>query len=94
MLPWGNVEHDGTGMMTSLCDDVIDTPTIQDHFTNDQYQELVDPAKLEYKQRRENSIFFEVCSTVASHTHHDGSPAPIGGWAISSYDPASFQRGR
>lgn len=33
---------------------------VQDHFTNDQYQELVDPAKLEYKQRSENSIFFEV----------------------------------
>jgi len=34
--------------------------TKQDYFTNDQYQELVDPDKLEYSQRKENSIFFEV----------------------------------
>ncbi|KAJ4448291.1 hypothetical protein ANN_10305 [Periplaneta americana] len=31
-----------------------------DHFTNDQYHELVDPATLTYTQRNENSIFFEV----------------------------------
>ncbi|KAK3514779.1 hypothetical protein QTP70_030670 [Hemibagrus guttatus] len=29
-------------------------------FTNDQYQELVDPASLTYETRAENSIFFEV----------------------------------
>ncbi|KAK2845413.1 hypothetical protein Q7C36_010267 [Tachysurus vachellii] len=29
-------------------------------FTNDQYQELVDPASLSYQTRSENSIFFEV----------------------------------
>ena len=33
---------------------------VQDFFTNDQYQELVDPENLVYEQRRENSIFFEV----------------------------------
>ena len=33
---------------------------VQDHFTNDQYQELVDPDNLMYEQRSENSIFFEV----------------------------------
>lgn len=33
---------------------------VQDYFTNDQYQELVDPEHLVYSQRRENSIFFEV----------------------------------
>lgn len=33
---------------------------VQDHFTNDQYQELVDPENLVYEQRNENSIFFEV----------------------------------
>ena len=33
---------------------------VQDFFTNDQYQELVDPENLVYDQRRENSIFFEV----------------------------------
>lgn len=33
---------------------------VQDHFTNEQYQELVDPENLVYEQRRENSIFFEV----------------------------------
>ena len=32
----------------------------QDHYTNDQYQELVDPANLAYAERSENSIFFEV----------------------------------
>ena len=33
---------------------------VQDHFTNDQYQELIDPENLVYEQRSENSIFFEV----------------------------------
>ena len=33
---------------------------VKDHFTNDQYQELVDPDSLVYEQRSENSIFFEV----------------------------------
>ncbi|XP_077998858.1 DNA polymerase epsilon catalytic subunit A-like [Glandiceps talaboti] len=33
---------------------------VKDFFTNDQYQELVDPANLTYLQRNENSIFFEV----------------------------------
>lgn len=33
---------------------------VKDYFTNDQYQELVNPATLEYKLRSENSIFFEV----------------------------------
>ena len=32
----------------------------KDFFTNDQYQELVDPVTMEYKVRSENSIFFEV----------------------------------
>jgi hypothetical protein len=32
----------------------------QDHFTNDQYHELVQPETLTYTQRSENSIFFEV----------------------------------
>lgn len=34
--------------------------SIQDHFTNDQYFELVDPEGKRYEQRSENSIFFEV----------------------------------
>lgn len=34
--------------------------SIQDHFTNDQYFELKDPAAKTYEQRAENSIFFEV----------------------------------
>ncbi|GLG99117.1 DNA polymerase epsilon catalytic subunit [Gryllus bimaculatus] len=33
---------------------------VKDHFTNDAYHELVNPKTLEYKQRSENSIFFEV----------------------------------
>ena len=33
---------------------------VQDYFTNDQYQELVDLENLIYEQRSENSIFFEV----------------------------------
>ncbi|XP_052253908.1 DNA polymerase epsilon catalytic subunit A-like [Dreissena polymorpha] len=33
---------------------------VKDFFTNDQYQELVDPETMEYKVRSENSIFFEV----------------------------------
>ena len=33
---------------------------VKDYFTNDQYQELVDPDNLVYHQRSENSIFFEV----------------------------------
>ena len=33
---------------------------VHKHFTNSQYQELVDAETLEYKQRSENSIFFEV----------------------------------
>lgn len=33
---------------------------VKDHFTNDQYHELVDPDTLFYEQRSENSIFFEV----------------------------------
>lgn len=32
----------------------------QEGFTNDQYQELQDPASLTYITRSENSIFFEV----------------------------------
>ena len=32
----------------------------QDFFTNDQYQELVDPNSMTYTVRSENSIFFEV----------------------------------
>ncbi|KAF9822927.1 hypothetical protein SFRURICE_012081, partial [Spodoptera frugiperda] len=33
---------------------------VKDHFTNDQYYELVDPVEKKYEQRAENSIFFEV----------------------------------
>ena len=33
---------------------------VKDNFTNDQYQELVDPDDLVYEQRSKNSIFFEV----------------------------------
>ncbi|XP_071842244.1 DNA polymerase epsilon catalytic subunit A-like isoform X2 [Apostichopus japonicus] len=33
---------------------------VYDHYTNDQYQELTDPARLQYTVRNENSIFFEV----------------------------------
>ncbi|XP_064470762.1 DNA polymerase epsilon catalytic subunit A-like [Ornithodoros turicata] len=33
---------------------------VQEHNTNDQYHELVDTEKLQYVQRSENSIFFEV----------------------------------
>ncbi|KAJ2953420.1 hypothetical protein O0L34_g1009 [Tuta absoluta] len=33
---------------------------VKDHFTNDQYFELVDPVEKKYEQRSENSIFFEV----------------------------------
>ncbi|KAJ8965898.1 hypothetical protein NQ314_003839 [Rhamnusium bicolor] len=33
---------------------------VKEHFTNDQYHELVDPARLEYRIKSENSIFFEV----------------------------------
>ncbi|XP_072929758.1 DNA polymerase epsilon catalytic subunit 1 isoform X2 [Epargyreus clarus] len=33
---------------------------VKDHFTNDQYFELVDPETKKYEQRSENSIFFEV----------------------------------
>ncbi|CAH4036854.1 unnamed protein product [Pieris brassicae] len=33
---------------------------VKDHFTNDQYYELMDPAEKKYEKRAENSIFFEV----------------------------------
>ena len=33
---------------------------VHQHFTNNQYQELVDAEALEYRERSENSIFFEV----------------------------------
>lgn len=33
---------------------------VKEHFTNDQYHELVDRERLIYEQRNENSIFFEV----------------------------------
>lgn len=33
---------------------------VKENFTNDQYHELVDPERLAYEQRCENSIFFEV----------------------------------
>lgn len=33
---------------------------VSEHFTNDQYQTLVDKKTLEYKTTSENSIFFEV----------------------------------
>ncbi|KAJ8316130.1 hypothetical protein KUTeg_006144 [Tegillarca granosa] len=33
---------------------------VKDYFTNDQYQELVDPSTCSYSVRSENSIFFEV----------------------------------
>ena len=39
--------------------------TYQD-FTNDQYHELVDPARGTYEVRKENSIFFELDGRVAS----------------------------
>ena len=32
----------------------------QDHFTNDQYHELMEDKTLDYSVRSENSIFFEV----------------------------------
>ena len=34
--------------------------SLQDCYTNHQYHELIDPEKLEFKVRDENSIFFEV----------------------------------
>ena len=43
----------------SLKNNVFSSP-YQDYFTNDQYQELVDPGSLSYSVRSENSIFFEV----------------------------------
>ncbi|XP_044265120.1 DNA polymerase epsilon catalytic subunit 1 isoform X2 [Tribolium madens] len=33
---------------------------VKEHFTNDQYHELIDPEKLIFEERSENSIFFEV----------------------------------
>lgn len=33
---------------------------VKEQFTNDQYHELVNPETLEYEQKSENSIFFEV----------------------------------
>jgi DNA polymerase epsilon subunit 1 len=33
---------------------------LQEHYTNHQYHELVDPTTLQYDVRSENSIFFEV----------------------------------
>lgn len=33
---------------------------VKEHFTNDQYHDLVNPETLEYKMHSENSIFFEV----------------------------------
>ncbi|XP_064211685.1 DNA polymerase epsilon catalytic subunit 1 isoform X2 [Tribolium castaneum] len=33
---------------------------VKEHFTNDQYHELVDAQSLKYEERSENSIFFEV----------------------------------
>ena len=33
---------------------------LQEHYTNDQYHELVDSERLHYDVRSENSIFFEV----------------------------------
>ena len=43
--------------MPYLSDIVV---VFQDFYTNDQYQELVDPGNLTYTERSENSIFFEV----------------------------------
>lgn len=33
---------------------------VKEHFTNNQYHELIDANKLEYELKNENSIFFEV----------------------------------
>ncbi|XP_026688425.1 DNA polymerase epsilon catalytic subunit A-like [Diaphorina citri] len=33
---------------------------VKQHFSNDQYHTLVDPATLKYEKHSENSIFFEV----------------------------------
>lgn len=44
---------------------------VKQHFTNDQYQDLVDPVTLEYEMKTVNSIFFEVdgaCSPGSSKT--------------------------
>lgn len=39
---------------------VTNDDNLQEHYTNHQYHELVDPAGLRYEVRSENSIFFEV----------------------------------
>ena len=39
---------------------------VKDNFTNDQYQELVDPDDLVYEQRSENSIFYRAMILPAS----------------------------
>lgn len=33
---------------------------VKEHFTNDQYHELINPETLEHEIKSENSIFFEV----------------------------------
>jgi DNA polymerase epsilon subunit 1 len=38
---------------------------VKQHFTNDQYQDLVDPVTLEYETKTVNSIFFEVDGTCS-----------------------------
>lgn len=37
---------------------------VKRHFTNDQYQDLIDPEQLEFETKTVNSIFFEVDGTL------------------------------
>lgn len=52
--------HDKKKKLTISYPNAVLNAMVKEHFTNDQYHDLVDAKTLEYKIRDENSIFFEV----------------------------------
>lgn len=52
--------HDKKKKFTISYPNTILNLMVKEHFTNDQYHDLVDPKTLEYSTHSENSIFFEV----------------------------------
>ncbi|KAG8329998.1 hypothetical protein J6590_073656 [Homalodisca vitripennis] len=52
--------HPGKAKVTISYPNAILNSMVKDYYTNDQYHDLVEPGTLQYVQRSENSIFFEV----------------------------------
>jgi DNA polymerase epsilon subunit 1 len=63
LLPWRHAQRHGLLIKRTLKlfpSSLFCFFKVKDHFSNHQYQELVDPVSKTYSKRSENSIFFEV----------------------------------